>query len=1019
MYALGQRFSLTAEDSGTEGAPVIYRAAERGTAVLSGGIALTDWRPVSDTDTLRLLDPAVRRRVVTAAIPPNVSRDALGFSNGGCGFNTVQADYPVALYHGGRRLPLARWPNEGFVYIDEAFAVGGDGSHRVDVKTTNGVFHFAGPRLTHWAGEAELWFNGLWLYPWADERIRCQAIDLKEQRIALTRSPFFGLKKGGAFYAFNAVSEIDRPGEWVLDRARGRICLLPANDLTTNPVRIAVCDTLVSAENTANVMFEGFVFEACRQTAMTFKNCTDMTVAASTVRHTGGWAVRIDGGFRNTVIGCDLDDLGEGGVEAIGGDYETLTPGKHLVENNRIHHIGRVVACYRPGASVRGVGNVIRNNLIYQSDHQALFFDGNDHLIEYNIVHDVCLHTGDAGALYACTRDWAKRGTVIRHNLLHAVGEAVDDNGCHSIYLDDYTSGTILYGNLVSQSTQGINLGGGKDNVVSNNIAFNCRDAIVLNSRGIDSFARASAALGRESGCYRALTRNLTLYSSGLWKSRYPTLLAPLDMDPIDAQNAHGNTICGNAYAGGGGVSVRNARFVMRTCAVTNNLDLCGAPVFADADALDLRLRSDAGVFNVLPGFVPAEFEKMGLYASPLRVSPATKFGTGVTPVITCAERDEANVATLCPVRQEAGPPTLIRWTAKGVPSPWVSRAVLSVDDRWLYVSVSSDVAPNIKLVGHQAWGKADAIELALAVARAPNRHDEPLLLRGYADGRFESVTDGGATEDAAARLAKGTRYEARIDSPASWSAQWRVALETLGFGPDKPLLPLLAQVTVCRSSDGSLTRWARRYARASWDVRGATALWLTPFGDLAFLPGSKPSVSRVAVTWGADKVPMTAGRGAENPTWAPSGSRIEAQFGPVSADLWAAHEFEFTPEKDGTAFIEMKGTQGTPTVWTYYDDFRVEGAELANGDLEDATPGGLPASWQMPSDTNLPDMLIANRRMAASGSRFVMASHDFCPTQPLRVKGGQKVTVRFKARGVLGDGKITHDHYSSLNPPR
>ncbi len=928
MYALGQRFSLTAEDSGTEGAPVIYRAAERGTAVLSGGIALTDWRPVSDTDTLRLLDPAVRRRVVMAAIPPNVSRDALGFSNGGCGFNTVQADYPVALYQDGRRLPLARWPNEGFVYIDEAFAVGGDGSHRVEVKSTNGVFRFAGPRLTHWAGEAELWFNGLWLYPWADERIRCQAIDLKEQRIALTRSPFFGLKKGGAFYAFNAVSEIDRPGEWVLDRARGRICLLPANDLTANPVRIAVCDTLVSAENTANVMFEGFVFEACRQTALTFKNCTDMTVAASTVRHTGGWAVRIEGGFRNTVIGCDLDDLGEGGVEAVGGDHETLAPGKHLVENNHIHHIGRVVACYRPGVSVRGVGNVIRNNLIYQSDHQALFFDGNDHLIEYNIVHDVCLHTGDAGALYACTRDWAKRGTVIRHNLLHAVGEAVDDNGCHSIYLDDYTSGTLLYGNLVSQSTQGINLGGG------------------------------------------------------------------------------------------GGVSVRNARFVMRTCVVTNNAGMCGDSVFADADTLDFRLRSDAGVFKVLPGFVPAEFEKMGLYASPLRVSPATKFGTGVTPVLTCAERDEANVATLCPVRQEAGPPSLIRWAAKGVPSPWVSRAVLSVDDRWLCVSVSNDIDPKIKLVGNQAWGKADAIELALAVARTPNRHDEPLLLRGYADGRFESVTDGGATEDAAARLAKGTRYEARTDSPASWSAQWRVALETLGFGPEKPLLPLLAQITVCRSSDGSLTRWARRYARASWDVRGATALWLTPFGDLAFLPGSKPSVSRVALTWGADKVPMTAGRGAENPTWAPSGSRIEAQFGPVSADRWAAHEFEFTPEKDGTAFIEMKGTQGTPTVWTYYDDFRVEGAELANGDLEDATPGGLPASWQMPSDTNLPDMLIANRRMAASGSRFVMASHDFCPTQPLRVKGGQKVTVRFKARGVLGDGKITHAHYSSLNPP-
>jgi len=143
------------------------------------------------------------------------------------------------------------------------------------------------------------------------------------------------------------------------------------------------------------------VFEACRRTALTFKACTGATVAASTVRHTGGWAVQINGGNRDTVIGCDLYDLGEGGVSASGGDRDRLIPGGHV--------------------------------------------------IEYNIVHDICQHTSDAGPLYACARDWSKRGTVIRHNLIHAAGDRIGPGDCNGIYLDDHTSGTLVYGNIVSQ----------------------------------------------------------------------------------------------------------------------------------------------------------------------------------------------------------------------------------------------------------------------------------------------------------------------------------------------------------------------------------------------------------------------------------------------------------------------------------------------------------------------------------------------------------------------------------------
>ncbi len=95
-----------------------------------------------------------------------------------------------------------------------------------------------------------------------------------------------------------------------------------------------------------------------------------------------------------------------------------LTPAGHYAENNHIHHYARWNRMYSPAISISGVGNRAAHNLIHDAPHQAIDFGGNDHVIEFNEIHDVCYESNDAGAIYS-GRNWTMRGTVIRYNFMH------------------------------------------------------------------------------------------------------------------------------------------------------------------------------------------------------------------------------------------------------------------------------------------------------------------------------------------------------------------------------------------------------------------------------------------------------------------------------------------------------------------------------------------------------------------------------------------------------------------------
>ncbi|MHC4325475.1 MAG: right-handed parallel beta-helix repeat-containing protein, partial [Planctomycetota bacterium] len=253
---------------------------------------------------------------------------------------------------------------------------------------------------------------------------------------------------------------------------KGILYFLPPSPIDRGKAVLSTLRHLFVLKDCSWVTIRNLVLEATRSTAATISGGTSNIIAGCTIRNTGSWAVRISGGSNNSVLGCDIYRTAEGGVSLSGGQRKSLKSAGHRAENNHIHHFGRIYRTYRPAVSVGGVGNHVAHNVIHDGPHNAIQLGGNDHTIEFNEIHHVCYETGDVGAFYM-GRDWTARGTIIRHNYFHDI-KGPGLHGAMAVYLDDAASGISIIGNIFHRAGRAAFIGGGRDNLVENNIFVDC-----------------------------------------------------------------------------------------------------------------------------------------------------------------------------------------------------------------------------------------------------------------------------------------------------------------------------------------------------------------------------------------------------------------------------------------------------------------------------------------------------------------------------------------------------------------
>ena len=243
---------------------------------------------------------------------------------------------------------------------------------------------------------------------------------------------------------------------------------------------------LVSINEASGIILEGIAFECSRGIALEMKSSSDCLIKNCTIRNMGSYAAGIydnpEGpvGKNNGIRDCIIYQTGAGGIHLFGGNRQTLEAAGNYIENCSIHNYNRISKTYCAGVQIMGVGNRISHCEIFDAPHFAVQLSGNDHLIEYNNIHDVCMVTDDVGALYY-GRNPSERGHVVQFNYFHNIS---DIHSSSAIYHDDGACGMKVFGNVFYKAgSKTVLIGGGSDNPYINNIFIDCKRTIDIDDR--------------------------------------------------------------------------------------------------------------------------------------------------------------------------------------------------------------------------------------------------------------------------------------------------------------------------------------------------------------------------------------------------------------------------------------------------------------------------------------------------------------------------------------------------------
>ncbi len=568
----------------------------------SGKIEASSFKKVTDTKILdRIIDKKAKGQVVAADLKAIGITDYGKINMNGFGMPKLSSD-PMLLIN-GKSATIARYPDKDYLMTSEIIdpGEGWDSMEKfVTLEGKGSKFRVADSRLDKWQSAKDVWAFGYFKHDWAEASVSVK-IDFEKKNIVETLYPPYGTAvEDRRVYFYNLLEEISMPGEWYLDRETGVLYLYPEKALTAKDTIefVTFGDAIIDIDDAESITIKGLNFTKMLDTCIKADNSSKIVIDDCSFNDIGNNVIKMINTPESKVTYCDFKNLYAGAVYLDAGVRETLTSGNSEITNCYFENFQTVKVTQNPCIDLYGVGNTVAHNKFKDGKNIAIWFKGNNHIIEYNDVENVCTDTADTGAIY-CGAHWEYRGNEIRYNYVHDIKKINTTTGMETqaIYLDDQVSGIHVHGNIIQNCPSVALAGGGRYNIFENNLFLENSDPFVYDERGLtwnqDTQHRNLEAMP---------------YKSDVWAKTYPELVNILEDEPSVPKH---NVVKNN-------VSYKTPDFefadsMVKNSTIENNIEIKSTADFVDYKRGNLNLKEDAEIFEKLPDFKATDFSKIGI----------------------------------------------------------------------------------------------------------------------------------------------------------------------------------------------------------------------------------------------------------------------------------------------------------------------------------------------------------------------------------------------------------------------
>jgi hypothetical protein len=205
------------------------------------------------------------------------------------------------------------------------------------------------------------WVHGNLGAFWYNELLKVASYDAFTHEIGLATATKYGIKPDRFYRVVNLLEELTAPGEYFIDRATGRLYLIPPEgvDLATADIVVSMMEQpLLALTGASYVRFEKLTLEAVRGDGVHIEGGSDCRLSNCTLRNIGRSAAIISGN-RNGLEKCIVAHVGERGAHLGGGNRATLTAAENFVRNCDFQDWGRWVRTSKVAVHVEGVGQIV------------------------------------------------------------------------------------------------------------------------------------------------------------------------------------------------------------------------------------------------------------------------------------------------------------------------------------------------------------------------------------------------------------------------------------------------------------------------------------------------------------------------------------------------------------------------------------------------------------------------------------------------------------------------------------